>query len=61
MTDDAIQVGDKVVVLQVPGVFRVTGRNGRLVMIESPSGVRLTMRAEGVRRLDGAPAVPKDA
>src|SRR5262249_12954797 len=30
MADDAIQVGDKVVVLQVPGVFRVTGRNGRL-------------------------------
>ena len=61
MADDAIQIGDKVIVLQVPGVFRVTVRNGRLVMIESPSGVRLTMRVEGVRRLDGGSAVPKDA
>lgn len=56
MADDAIRVGDKVINLQMPGVFRVTSRNGRLIVIESATGVRMTVRAEGVRRLDGGPS-----
>jgi hypothetical protein len=59
MAETSIRVGDQVVNLQMPGVFRVTSRSGRLVVIESPGGVRLTVYAEGVRRLDGGATAPK--
>ena len=61
MGDAAIQVGDRVIILQMPGVFRVASRTGRMIIIESARGVRLTVQAEAVRRVDGGPVVPKDA
>jgi hypothetical protein len=58
---EAIRVGDRVVHLQVPGVFVVARRRGALLDLESDRGLRMTVREVAVRRLDGAPAVPKDA
>lgn len=56
MSDESIQIGDRVVNLQVPGVFLVVGQHGRFLDIESAQGVRLTVRPEAVRRLDDSPA-----
>ena len=53
MAGESIEVGDQVVNLQVPGVFRVVARRGLLLEIESPQGVRMTVRPEAVRKLDG--------
>lgn len=61
MSDAAIQVGDRVVHLQVPGVFVVLGRRGRLLDLESERGLRMTLDQVAVRRLDGPPPAPKDA
>jgi hypothetical protein len=56
MSDESIAIGDRVVNLQVPGVFLVVRRHGRFLDIESAQGVRLTVRPEAVRRLDDPPA-----
>jgi hypothetical protein len=58
--DAAIHVGDRVVQLQVPGVFTVVARRGRFLAIESPRGVRLNVLESGLRRVDGTPPAPKD-
>jgi hypothetical protein len=55
-----IREGDRVVNLQVPGVFRVIRRRGRFLELESDRGLRMTVLDVAVRRLDGVPAVPKD-
>ncbi len=52
MSGPSIEIGDRVVNLQVPGVFLVVGQRGHLLDIESLAGVRLTVRPEAVRKLD---------
>ena len=56
----AIGPGDRVVHLQVPGVFTVRTRRGTLLEVEGERGLRMTVREIAVRRLDGPPPEPKD-
>ena len=58
---ETYQVGDRIVHLQVPGVFVVIGRRGAMLEVESARGLRMTVHEAGVRRLDGPPPEPKDA
>ena len=60
-SDGTIRLGDRVVHLQVPGVFTVIGRRGPFLEIESERGLRMTVHEVGVRRLEGPPPEPKDA
>jgi len=61
MAAETIEVGDRVVNLQVPGVFTVLARRGTLLEIETAQGLRMTVLEGAVRRLDeNAVAVPKD-
>jgi hypothetical protein len=56
MAGDAICVGDRVINLQVPGVFRVVARHGVFLDIETAQGLRMTVSESAVRKLDdGAP------
>jgi hypothetical protein len=55
------QPGDRVVHLQVAGVFRVVGHRGSLFDLESDRGLRMTVHAIQLRRLEGPPPEPKDA
>jgi len=59
-SERVIRVGDRVVHLQVPGVFTVVGRRGALLHVESERGLRMTVHEVAVRRLDGPPPEPKD-
>jgi hypothetical protein len=59
--DGTIRTGDRIVHLQVPGVFVVRGRRGVLLDVESDRGLRMTVHEVAVRRLDGALPEPKDA
>jgi hypothetical protein len=52
-------VGDRVVSLQVPGVFTVVGRRGIFVEIENERGVQLTVAERALRRVNGTPTEPK--
>jgi hypothetical protein len=52
MAEDAIQVGDRVINLLVPGVFTVVARRGAMLEIESDRGVRMVVRDITVRRLE---------
>ena len=62
MAADAIEVGDHVINLQVPGVFRVVARHGAFLNIESALGLRMTVSAAAVRKLaDDAPPASGDA
>jgi len=61
MALDSIQVGDQVVNLQVPGIFRVVARRGRLLEIETEQGLRMTVLESAVRRLDDTPTPPPAA
>ncbi len=62
MRDDGpIRVGERVVHLQVPGIFTVVARRGNLLDIESERGLRMTIRDIALRRVDGARAAPRDA
>jgi len=54
MAEVAIQLGDKVINLQVPGVFTVVGRRGAWLDIESERGLRMTVHETGLRRVEGA-------
>jgi hypothetical protein len=53
--------GDRVVHLQVPGVFVVIGLRAGWVEIESDRGLRMTVRDVQVRKLEGPPPAPADA
>jgi hypothetical protein len=57
--EESIRVGDRVVNLQVPGVFVVVGRRGSFVEIENDRGLRMTLHEVALRRLNGAPPEPK--
>jgi hypothetical protein len=61
MGAETIQVGDRVVNLQVPGIFHVIARRGNLLEIETEQGLRLTVREVAVRRLDDETPPPSDA
>ena len=55
MVSDAIQVGDRVINLQVPGIFRVIDRQGPRLVIQTDRGLRMTVLESAVRRVaDGA-------
>ncbi len=57
---NAIHAGDRIVHLQVPGVFVVRGRRGHFLDVESDRGLRMTVHEVQVRRLDGEAPPPKD-
>jgi hypothetical protein len=59
--DETIRVGDRVVTVQVPGIFTVLARRGALVDIENERGVRMTVAVSALRRVDGTPPAAKDA
>lgn len=59
--DSAIRVGDRVVHLQVPGVFVVVGRRGAFLDLESARGLRMSMHEVALRRVNGTPPAAKDA
>ena len=52
MATEAIQVGDRVINLQVPGLFTVIDRSGQLLVIETAKGLRMTVIDSQVRLLD---------
>ena len=52
MASPTIQVGDQVINLQVPGLFRVIDRRGTLLVIETPRGLRMTVQESQLRRLN---------
>jgi hypothetical protein len=59
--EETIQVGDRVITVAVPGIFTVLARRGALVDIENERGVRKTVAAIALRRVNGTPPQPKDA
>ena len=52
MAAEAIQVGDRVINLQVPGLFTVIDRSGQLLVIETAKGLRMRVLDSQVRLLD---------
>jgi hypothetical protein len=49
--DDKLDIGDRVITLQMPGIFRVVARNGTLLTVEAEKGdVRLTLNEAALRR-----------
>ena len=60
VSGDGIQIGDRVVHLQVPGVFTVIGRRGGFLEVEGARGLRMTIHQTGLRRVEGTPPTPKD-
>ena len=55
-----IQIGDRVVHLQVPGVFTVVAQRGAFFEVENARGLRMTIHEVALRRLDGPPPPPRD-
>ena len=60
VSDEAFQIGDRVVHLQVPGVFTVVAQRGRFFEVENARGLRMTIHEVALRRLDGPPPPPRD-
>jgi len=60
MTNGRLRIGDRVITMQMPGIFTVTGHNGPALDIVSDDGVRLRVYESSLRRMD-APPVPDDA
>ena len=52
MATGTIQVGDRVINLQVPGLFTVIDRRGRLLVLETAKGLRMRVLDSQVRLLD---------
>ena len=62
MAEEArIQVGDRVIGLDMPGIFTVIGRRGALVEIENDRGLRRVVYEVALRRVNGTPPGPRDA
>jgi len=59
VTEDPIRVGDRVVHLQVPGVFVVVARRGAFLEIENDRGLRMTLHEVALRRVNGVAPTPK--
>jgi preprotein translocase subunit YajC len=51
-----MQVGDEVVVMSAPGIFKVVAVDGPMVTIENAAGVRKTVLDTSVRTI--RPATP---
>ena len=58
MGGEPIQLGDRVINLQVPGIFTVVDRRGPLLVIQTKRGLRMTVLEAGLRRLDETTVVP---
>jgi hypothetical protein len=60
--DDRLEIGDRVITLQMPGIFRVVARDGEILTIHAEkSGVRLRMHESALRRpLEDAAPVDTD-
>jgi len=52
MATGTIQVGDRVINLQVPGLFTVIDRRGQLLVLETAKGLRMTVLDSQVRLLN---------
>ena len=52
MATGTIQLGDRVINLQVPGLFTVIDRRGSLLVLETAKGLRMTVLDSQVRLLD---------
>ena len=52
MATGTIQVGDRVINLQVPGLFTVIDRSCQLLVIETAKGLRMRVLDSQVRLLD---------
>lgn len=52
MVERTIQVGDRVINLQMPGIFTVRARRGWIIDIESPEGIRMSVSDAAVRRVE---------
>lgn len=62
MATGPIELGDRVINLQVPGIFTVIDRQGRLLVIQTVKGLRMTVLDSQLRRVDDAGApTPGDA
>jgi preprotein translocase subunit YajC len=61
MVDERIEVGDRVITTQVPGVFLVVARNGSYLTIETADGLSMTVSDAAVRRLEAESPAPDDA
>jgi hypothetical protein len=62
MVDEGpLRVGDRVVHLQMPGIFTVIGRRGKYLDLESDRGLQQTVHEVAVRRVNGKPSEPRDA
>jgi len=59
MAEQPIEIGDRVINLQVPGIFTVVSRRGPYLDIETDDGLRMTLVESAVRRLP--PATPAAA
>jgi hypothetical protein len=58
MAASPIQVGDRVINLQVPGIFTVLDVEGAHVVLQSPRGIRMRVLASSVRVVDESGAAP---
>jgi preprotein translocase subunit YajC len=61
MDSETIRVGDRVINLQMPGIFVVVARHGRVLEIETADGVSMTVVDAAVRRLDDKTPTPAGA
>jgi hypothetical protein len=60
MAASPIQVGDRVVNLQVPGIFVVMDVDGPHVVLQSARGIRMRVLASSVRCVDESGVAPVD-
>src|SRR5262245_66394939 len=59
MAPDAIQVGDRVINLQVPGIFTVIDRQGSRLVIQTDRGLRMVVLESAVRRVANGESPPE--
>jgi hypothetical protein len=55
MAERPIQIGDRVINLQVPGIFTVMRRRGPYFDIETDDGLRMTLVEAALRRVTESP------
>lgn len=60
--EEKLRIGDRVITLQMPGIFRVVVRNGAILTIDSEKhGARLRVHESQLRRpLEDPSATDKD-
>jgi hypothetical protein len=60
MAGEGIQLGDRVINLQVPGIFTVVDRQGTLLVIQTARGLQMNVVESQVRRLAPNSTAPRD-